>query len=576
MLAELHVYQYALIEELHLTWSQGFNVLTGETGAGKSIVIGALGALLGARASADVIRSGAESARVEAVFQVGEHGPVAEALQRLELWEDGGMVILTRELSRSGRHRCRINGRLVSLGLLGEVGRLLVEIHGQHENQALLRPDVHLDLLDAFAGPEVGQLRREVQAAYRRVQQASAALRELEDGARERARRLDLLAFQIAEIEEANLQPGEDEALLAERQRLLHAQRLREELAACYSLLYEGTQEAAAAVDVLGECASRLGAAARLDQELAPLASQVEALAAQLQELARALRRYQEGLVADPQRLEQVEARLELITRLKKKYGSTIPEVLSFAEDCRRQHRALEGSEERADALRAELARLSAELAERSARLSRARRQAAQRLSARVEGELAELGMQSARLSVSFGPVTDGVDAEGGRVGPRGADQIEFLLAANPGEGFRPLARSASGGELARVMLALRTVLQGDEQGVPTQIFDEVDAGIGGRTAHAVGERLARLAAQRQVICITHLAQVASFADGHFAVEKYVTDGRTTVVVRPVQGHDRLAELARMLGGRVTDTTLEHARELLAVAQTRRQLIRAS
>jgi len=563
VLRELYIENLAIIGRVRLSLDAGLNVLTGETGAGKSIVIDALELALGGRASPDLVRTGEDRLLVEALFEVdADHYPRAAAALKEMGWAAGELV-LSREVQRTGRSLCRINGRPATVAMVRALTRYLVELHGQHEHQLLLDRSSHLGFLDGFAG--LDQLRREMEETYRGWLKIRGDLEHLRSSARERARRLDLLEFQIREIDAARLRVGEDEELVRERQILVAAEKLVASARQVYELLYGGTE--GTVHDRLAEAASLLGEACRVDEGLRPLAAQVEDLLTAVDEVSREVAAYADRVEGDPARLAQVEARLAIIDALKRKYADTVAGILAFRDEAARERDVLLHGEESAQELEKELARVETRLVGLAQQVSSLRSQAASRLAERVTGELGELAMGSAQFLVAVSQREDpaGLPCGGRRLamGPHGMDQVEFLFSANPGEPPRPLEKVASGGELARVMLALKTVLA-DLDGIPTLVFDEVDAGIGGQTAHVLGAKLARVARHRQVVVVTHLAPVAAFARHHLVVQKTVSGARTDVEVTVLAREEqRLQELARMLGGaQVTREALEHARRL--------------
>ncbi len=568
MLRELHIRNYALIERLECQFMPGLNIVTGETGAGKSIIIDAVCTVLGGRATVDSIKGGAEGALVEACFEVEPDSPVGRLCTELGYPPEDGLLILTREVNRSGRHRCRLNGRVVPLHILADVGQALVDIHGQHDHQSLLRAETHGDFLDAFIGDEALSLRRRLEARLVEYRQIVDRLHKWQDMLAGRARDRELLLHQVDEIRGARLQPGEDERLEQERRVLQNAHALYEGVMGAYEILY-GSQLSAAGL--LGQGTATLGSLVRMDESLTPLWESLQSSQILVQEIARELRTYGEAIEARPGRLEEVEERLELINHLKRKYGRTIEEIiakeaemaaaLELEEKQDEEHKELQA---RAETLRGELKRLAGEL-------SALRRSHAARLEEAVGRELEELNMPRARFQVAFLANEGGTSlGDGVRITGRGAERIEFLIAPNQGEEPKPLIRIASGGEMSRIMLALKTILaKGDH--VSTLIFDEVDAGIGGHTADKVAVRLARLARNRQVLVVTHLAQVASMADSHYRVQKEQSDGTTKVNLTRLEKDEALEELARMLGGNEV-TARQHARELLNRAGRIKQL----
>lgn len=566
MLWELRIHNFGIIDDLEVTLAPGLNVLTGETGAGKSLIVDAVGAILGARAQPEWLRAGAESGFVEGIFKL--EGDVAERvsafLRQEGLDEEEGLLVLSREMRAGGRSIARVNGRTVTTGLLGEIGAMLVDIHGQGEHLSLLRPRAHLFLLDRYAHLE--EMRSALAEGVTRLRQVRRELENLRTHARDLAQRADLLAYQIEEIQGAALQPGEDEELETERRRLTHAEHLIQGVEEAILALEGDVGTVAGALDLIGSVQERLDRLSEMDGTLRALAEQAEILADQVNDLLRALHDYREQVEFNPQRLEEVEERLALIWNLKRKYGDTIEEILAYAEKAEAELSAIQGADERIEELEKEETRLLRQLGEMAATLSEKRREAAERLAREVEAELQELRMKDTRFQVDF---RHQEDPEGLPVGGRrlafdatGIDRVEFLVSANPGEPLRPLARVASGGETARLMLALKTVLAHADP-VPVLIFDEIDVGIGGRVGGVVGRKLWNLARTHQVLCVTHLPQLAAYGDRHFSVTKHVEGERTVVRVRILEGEERVRELAAMLGA-PTEAGLRSAQEMLA------------
>ncbi len=554
MLKLLRINNIALIPELEVELSAGLTLLTGETGAGKSILIDALGLLLGERASPDLIRSGEERASVEAVFEIeGASG----LLEERGLSADGDEVVIRRELQASGKGRATVNGALVPVSLLRDLAPRLTIIHGQHEPQGLLDPATHLDLLDHFAGADDG---RPLAEFFRDMRAAEAALERLRGDRREAERRREMLEFQASEIERASLSAGEEEALRVDKARQANAGRLAALSGEAYGLLYDDEQ---AALSRLGQVFRRVEELAAIDPSFQPFLVARAGVLAPLEDLALRLRDYREQLEVSPGRLDEIEGRLAVLDRLKKKYGATVEEVLAFGQRCRRELDALASPEEQERTLEARRERLAAAYLEQARVLSKRRRAAALELRKRVQAELAQLAMEKTRFEVAFAPVDAEAAVDPKEWTERGLERAEFLLSPNPGEELRPLARIASGGELSRIMLGLKSVVRSDAPGL-TLVFDEVDAGIGGRVAEVVGRKLKAVAARQQVVCVTHLPQIAALADRHLAVRKQVERGRTVTFVVALDAEARVEEIARMLGGQtITSTTREHAREML-------------
>ncbi len=587
MLIELQIRDFAIIETLRLGLGPGLNVLTGETGAGKSIVVDALGALMGARLGSEVVRTGAGVALVEGIVQVPprwlaeNREALGAILTDAGLEPDGDSLILTREVQRGGRSIARIDGRAVPLRLLQQVGHLLLDIHGQGEQQSLTRVGLHRDLLDGYAGlvPQRRQVAERV-AELTGVRQGIDRLRQEE---RELARRLGLLSFQVNEIDDARLQPGEQGELERERLILANAEKLAAAAATVHQALAEGTEEQAAALDMLGTAGSSLSDAVRLDPSLEDALRSLEEARYQIEDVARTLRTYGEAVEADPERLEALEERLHLIGRLRRKYGDTIEDILEFGERARAEMEGLTNREEQLAELEKRGAALLREIGSLAAALSEARQAASARLAAAVQGELAELGMGKARFQVAVqqDEAEAGVKLPDGRCcrfDAGGVDRVEFLIAPNPGEPLLPLAKIASGGELARTMLALKTVLA-QADATPTLVFDEVDSGVGARGGDVVGRKLWSLGEQHQILCVSHLPQVAAYADAHYRVVKTTiavagapagTAGaeRTNTSVCRLSAEERVEEVAAMLGGReASQLTHMTASELLDQAQ---------
>jgi DNA repair protein RecN (Recombination protein N) len=554
MLKLLRINNIALIRELEVELEPGLTLLTGETGAGKSILIDALSLLLGDRASPELIRSGEERASVEAVFEVGA---AAALLEERGLPADGDEVVIRRELQTSAKGRATVNGALVPVSLLRDLAPGLAVIHGQHEPQGLLDPATHLDLLDHFAGADDG---RPVGEFYRDLRAAEAALERLRGDRREAERRREMLEFQALEIEKAGLAAGEEEALRVEKARQANAGRLSTLSGEAYALLYD---DEAAALSRLTQVFRRIEDLADIDPSFRPFLDARPEVLAPLEDLALRLRDYHDELEVSPGRLDEIESRLAVLERLEKKYGATVEEVIAFGERCRRELDLLASPEEQERTLQARRERLAAAYLERARELSKKRRAAARDLRKRVQAELAQLAMEKTRFEVEFLPPEAEAEKDPSRWTEHGLERAEFLLSPNEGEDLRSLARIASGGELSRIMLGLKSVVRSDRPGL-TLVFDEVDAGIGGRVAQVVGRKLKAVAARQQVLCVTHLPQIAALADHHLAVRKRVEQGRTLTLVETLSGEARAEEIARMLGGEtITATARQHAREML-------------
>ncbi len=549
MLTDLIIKNFAIIENLHVTFGSGFNVLTGETGAGKSIIIDAVNLLLGGRARGEIIRTGEEEASVEAIFDLGAEPLLGEKLVDAGLDNDGELLV-RRIVARSGKNRVFVNGSPVPLTQLRELVSDLVNIYGQHEHQNLQRTETHLGLLDNFAGlQEILQDYRFAFAAYQRLKKELSQLNLAE---RERQQRLDMLGFQQQELSNAHLQIGEDDELERERSILQHAEKLTAATVGGYESLYSGQQAACGKISVV---AGQLEALQQIDPQLGSLAKSLQTNLYNLEDIASELRDYADKLDFEPQRQQQVEDRLALLSSLKRKYAPTIAELLEYLAKITAELGDLSDVEGRREQLGLQLQAQKRLLFESGEHLSRQREQAAVGLADEVKRELSDLAMPKADFFIQLTPLPEAsVD---------GLESGEFYLAANPGEEPQPLTKIASGGELSRIMLALkRSVPDGD--GIRTLIFDEVDAGIGGEAATAVGEKISRLGKAMQVLCVTHLPQVAAFADQHYQVAKEENNGRTTTKLNLLDIEARIAEMARMLGGsQVGQQALVHARELI-------------
>ncbi len=561
MLKELNIKNFAIIDQLRVEFTPGLNVFTGETGAGKSIVVDALNLALGERASADLIRTGCQEAVVEAAFELDHRG----TKEVVALLADQGIdvnpgedLIVRRVLSSAGKNKIYINGSLANLTTLSALGMSLADIHGQHEHQSLLSLDRQMDMLDSFG--ELDSLRQDFAIVYHRLQDVRKELAELETGERDRAQREDMLRFQKNEIEAAMLKPGEDAELSNEQNVLANSEKLAGLVALVDETLYAADESV---LTNLKKAINGLKEIAEIDNRLSGAAQLCESGRAQVEEAAREISSYRESVEFDPKRLEQLGDRLDVIQKLKKKYGGTIDEILGFGVKAAADLDRMERSTEEIERLKSEIQAVKFGLTDKAGELTRKRGAAAKDLEKKIEAELGHLGMKKTTFSVQITQEPGGDTLDGRKLGPRGGDRVEFLISPNPGEEPKPLAKIASGGELSRIMLALKTLLvEGDE--IPTLVFDEVDAGIGGAVAEEVGKKLKRIAAKHQVFCITHLPQIASMAASHYGVSKEVRKDRTSTAVRLLDAQERVDEIARMLGGKtITDATIKHAEEMI-------------
>ena len=553
MLTDISIKNFAIIDSLHIQFGRGLNILTGETGAGKSIIIDAVNLVLGGRGSVDLIRFGADDASVEALFDISAETALSGFLAEKGIDADAELL-LKRTISRSGKNRIFINGSLSTLASLAEIACRLINIYGQHESQHLLKVENHLEMLDSYAS--LNELKAGFSSLYRAYRKIRERLATLESGARDAERLKDILAYQLDEIKKAALVPGEDEKLEIERNLLLHAEKLLLKTQSAYDLLY-GAEESA--LGALGAVRSAVTDAAEIDSSLLPLCEAVSSAFLQLEDTALSLRDYASRLESDPVRIQAVEERLELLRKLKKKYGETIAAVLTTADAIEAELFSLSTADLRREELDAESLRLQALMKQKGDELSAGRKDASPRLRKALEAEVHQLAMKHAAFSLRIETLSEPRES--------GFEKVEFLFSPNPGEEPKPLAKIASGGELSRIMLALKQLHP--ESDVPTLVFDEVDTGIGGATSSMVGRKLKAVASRQQVLCITHLPQVAVYADSHYLVAKSVTAGRTQTSLRLLSAAEQIDEIARMLGGiTVTGKSREHAAEMIAAAKS--------
>jgi DNA repair protein RecN (Recombination protein N) len=574
MLTELRIDNFAIIQHLELKFGSGLITFTGETGAGKSILLDAIVALMGGRAESTLLRSGAERANVEATFQIPDcnREAINSLLEQEELLDDPNILILSRELRKDGRTVARVNGRTVNLALLRELGSYLVDIHGQSEHLSLLNVRQHLGLLDRYAHNE---MRLDAYGIhYKKLLGLRRELKELRQAELDSARRLELLQFQVEEIETAHLKLDEDGELRVERDRLANAENLAKLAQQSLAILDEGTPETPALTDLFGQVVQSLGNLQRIDSSQAALFEQAQVLLEGISDLNRDLRIYLESIEFNQRRLEEVEDRLDLIHKLSRKYGGSIEAVLAYGKETHQKIESITHAGERIAELVEQEKELLAKMAKQAVELSDVRKKASEELGRGMESELADLSMQGARFMVDLhsDAAAEGLLLENGQkvaFDGSGMDRVEFMIAPNPGEGFKPLVKIASGGETSRLMLALKNVLARADY-IPTLIFDEIDQGIGGRVGTVVGEKLWQLARRHQVLCVTHLTQLAAFGDQHLRVRKQILDGRTVTQVDNMAGDERLDELAQMIGG-VSEANRQAALEALNQARERSQ-----
>ncbi|KQO17490.1 DNA repair protein RecN [Paenibacillus sp. Leaf72] len=564
MLRELSIRNLAVVEQVTVSFHHGFHVLTGETGAGKSIIIDALSLIVGGRGSADMVRYGCQKAEMDAMFDLPRMHPVWHVLERLgvEASHDE-MLVIRRELTSQGKSSSRVNGQLVTMTMLREIGECLVNIHGQHEHQSLLRTERHLEWLDMFAGDLLIERKQTYKAVYKELQQARAALRELEDSARHNVQMLDLYRFQIEEISNAQLKVGEDESLAEEKRKLQFASKRMDNVTEAYSLLYGD-----AGLDALNKAIIKLSDIQTYDPTIVgPLLEQLQSAYYQAEDAAFQLRDYRDTIESDPEQLATIEDRLDLIHGLKRKYGESIEDILVYYKSIVVERDKIENRDEYLEKLRNSEATLYKSALELAEELSKLRNHASTRLAESIERELRQLQMPNTIFSVQMDRIKQHDQKETAVVlNSNGCDEAVFMLAPNPGEPLKPLNKIASGGEMSRVMLALKAIFAEHDQ-IPVLVFDEVDTGVSGRAAQSIAEKLSQLSRRCQIFSITHLPQVACMADHHYEIRKQVVNQRTATSIKEIMSNTRIEELARMLGGvEVTEKTRHHAQEMLDLA----------
>lgn len=586
MIRLLNITNFATIEQLEVELGPGFSVLTGETGAGKSIIVDALSLLLGGRADVDTVRSGARQSRVEGIFllSLDIFRKIKAALDEYGIDVDEQELILAREINLDGRNTCRVNGRIVPLRVLSTLAQHLADIHGQNQHLSLLRVREHMDILDRYGG--LLRLRSEVAEGVHQLTQVRQELDRLRKDDGEHARRMDFLTYQVDEISSANLRPGEDDDLALERDRVANAERIITLSDHAYGALYDSFDRHDSVIDLIGQVSADLSQLERLDPSLSQNLDSVDALMSQVEELARTLRSYRDGIEYSPERLQEIEDRLDLINSLKRKYGGSIGEIQAFAETAFQDLENLDHTEERLEGLESRETDLEREVGILAGQLSEARQKAATRLAEAIQEEVAGLALGHAQVVVDIrqsesedgvpvetvGTVPDSTPGSDGQSERRlafngtGIDSVEFLISLNPGEPPRPLSRIASGGEASRLMLAIKTILSTADE-IPMLVFDEIDAGIGGRVGSVLGQKLWGLSKNHQVLCVTHLPQIASYADRHTKVAKLASDGRTVTSVEDLDGDARVRELSLMLGSD-SGATRTNALEMLQHAKS--------
>lgn len=563
MLVELTIKNIALIESLRIEFAQGFNVLTGETGAGKSIVVDSINLALGGRADRDMIRTGAERGMVQALFDVSGNPRAQAVLQGLDIESDDGLIAIRRELSRSGRNICRVCDVVVPLNTLKRLTATLMDIHGQHEHQALMNPAKHMDFLDAFGGEAHAAAREKVAALYAERSHIAAELKRLMNDVSERERLMDVLSFQVQEISAAKLKPGEEQKLEKKLSVLENAEKIRQSVEGAYNLVYQGDGRAPSAQEALLQSADAMDRIGPLNERYAALAGRLRELYYGAQDVGYELQALLDDLDFEPDLLDKVAARLDAIKKLERKYGATVEEVIEFGAKAADRLNGIKGSDASMGELKKRYKEADNTLRDACAELTTIRRASALQLSERICQQLKDLGMGKTRFEVRVEPLAKPTAA--------GMDGVEFMISPNPGEPLRPLASIASGGEISRVMLALKAISV-DAEGVDAMIFDEIDTGVSGRMAQVVGEKMCLIAKTRQVLSVTHLPQIAALGDAHFLVEKVAGEDRTDTHVRLLDEEGRVRELSRLVGGAEdSESSLSHGAHMLKEAAGRKQ-----
>lgn len=563
MLLELHIKNFALIDSVDMTFSKGLNVLTGETGAGKSILIDSVNFILGDKQNKEIIRTGQETAYVEGVFDAQSNE--IEYLLSENGIENEEVIIISREINQSGRSISRINGRTVTIGFLKQIGRLLVDIHGQHEHQSLLNEGSHIEILDSFCGEKLKDLKKEYVELFQKNKDIEKQLEKLVIDEQYKLRRIDLLTFQIQEISDAKLKAGEDAELGKRKIVLANSEKIFSTLSGVYEKIYE-SREGECAYDEIGKSLVNLEGISGFDEKIKVMKNELEDIYYKLGDIIENIRDYVEHTEFDPNELDEIENRLDTINMLKRKYGSSIEDVLAFYEKCCKELESIQKSDELINELNRQKNDNLKELYKTADKMTLIRKKTSETLKMQIEDELRYLGMERAVFKVEINEKTE--------LGENGRDEVYFLMTANPGEPLRQLSKVASGGEMSRIMLAIKSVIA-DIDRIPTLIFDEIDIGISGRTAQAVAEKMSQISSKHQILSVTHLPQIASMADMHFKIQKITHNEKTTTKVNKLDCDDQIDEMARMLSGTViTDLTRNHAREVLELANIKKEEIK--
>ncbi|QNU65500.1 DNA repair protein RecN [Ruminiclostridium herbifermentans] len=561
MLLQLDIQNIALIDKLSLEITPGLNVLTGETGAGKSIIIDSINAILGERVNKDIIRNGKDKAIIEAIFDYNKNTYVSDILEQLGIEAEDGNIIISREISLSGKNTCRINGRLVNVSTLKQVGELLIDIHGQHDNQSLLKTETHIELLDAFGGAALEKYKAEYSELFEEYKSVKSRIQGLVGDKGEIARRMDMLKFQIDEIKNAKLKKGEDEILNKKRQVLVNSEKIMSSIIMSYELLNEDNN-GKSAMYILNKILQELSSICKYDEGIIPISEKLESVIYQLEDICGDIMEKRDGAEFDPEELSRIDERLDIIARLKRKYGYTIEEILEFYEKSKSEYQELLQSESLIEELNKQLDELTQKLLSSSKQLHIEREKAAHTLEKNITAELENLEMKNSEFKVNLLYKENDTNFT-----KNGLDCAEFLISSNIGEPLKPLSKIASGGEMSRIMLAIKTILANVDS-IPTLIFDEIDTGISGKAAQKVGERLSYISKNHQVLCVTHLSQLACMADNHLLIEKNSNGENTFTTVKSLDSKGRIEEIARIIGGSdITNLAIKHAEELIKAAK---------
>jgi len=573
MLSYLSIHNLALIDNLTIEFGDGLNILTGETGAGKSIIIDAVGLILGERADREMIQTGKDLATIEGMFYLKKPEKIVPILERYGITvQEDGSLLLTRQLSRSGRSICRVNGQAVTLSVLKEIGQQLVDIHGQHQHQSLLNPEYHIEILDRLGGQGVAEFKQRVGVLYTKWKSILNEMDVISRSERDSERMKDLLSYQINEIENARLKPGEDDELVQERTLLQNSEKINQIINEAYDVLYSGSGRGMAVFDQIAVVKERLSQIIGLNDMFAEISREIDNIYYQIEDVIDKIRACRDGFDYNPDRLDEIESRLSLINSLKRKYGDTIEEILELKERLKNELLSIETRQDRLEELARQEKKVYSELVEACIQLSHKRRATARMFEQRVVEQLSQLGMEKTLFEVSISTPDEGTDYAS-FITSQGFDKVEFTISPNPGEPLKPLAKIISGGEMSRVMLAFKTVLAGIDD-IPVLIFDEIDTGISGRIASVVGEKMSSLSHSNQVVCVTHLPQIAVMADIHYKIEKQIEEGHTRTMVYLLDEKGRRNEIAKLIGGaEISQIGLEHAQELIESAREIKEAI---